>query len=194
MCKELCGPGCQGQTMVSYTSEGNEVTTIFFNEEEDDHRSPAYKKTRGVASSPKSNVSYGPTSTPTACKPKVGPTLRKHTFFVDIGIELKTEYKPTEWRANIPIIIINAQMIDENARLVELRPTEEKNPRIIMDKNDLPANHTQLGIFFGTTGFNIFTPVKNRSNKGKTICLNLDKDPTRLLKSIRTEFEAQGGT
>ena len=198
-----------------------EVNMDLFNDdgvEDDDPSSPAYKKTRGQVSSLKSKNRYGPTSTPAARKVvKKTATLGKNTFFADIGITLTTEDKATEWKAKIPLILTNAQLIDEKAGFVELRPTDETKPRIITDKNDFPTNHTLLGIFVCTTGTNIFAPPKKWNNDDEdskqkkkhrdddedgippktvyaTIRLTSDKDPLWLLNNIRTEFEAHGGT
>ena len=119
---------------------------LFKNVEEDeiedlDPSSPAFKKIRGAVSSLKSTNRYGPASTPAARKVvKKAATLGKNTFFVDIGITLTTEDKASEWKAKIPLILTNAQLIDEKAGFVELRPTDETKPRIITDKNDFPTN------------------------------------------------------
>jgi hypothetical protein len=93
--------------------------------------SPAYKKTKGTTSVLKSTTRYGPASTPATRKPtKKVATLQKHAFFVDIGITLKMEDKATEWRSKIPLILVNAQLLDENAGFVELRPVDKNQPRI----------------------------------------------------------------
>ncbi len=155
----------------------------------------------------KSMNRYSTASTPAACNTKkCASTLCMHTFFVEIGIMLKLEDKAMEWKVKISLILTNAQLIDEHAGFVELRPTDETKPCIITEKNNFPTNHTLLGIYVGTMGVDIFAPVKNLSknldekkkhcdddeNKIKpktvyvTICLTLDKDPKWLLNNIRT--------
>jgi hypothetical protein len=176
---------------------------------------PVYKKTSGPVSSLKLTNRYGPASTPAARKTKkCASTIHTHTFFVEIGIMLKAEDKAMEWKVKIPLILTNAQLIDEHAGFVELRPTNETKPRIITEKSNFPTNHTLLGIFVGTMGVNIFAPVKNWSKnedekkkhrdddenkiKPKTVYamihLTLNKDLKWLLNNIRTEFKAHGGT
>jgi hypothetical protein len=169
--------------------------------------SPVQKRIKRSIGALKSKHRY--TST-TASKKIVN--LQTHTQFIDFGVTLTTNDKSGEFSVKIRDLLMNLQLLDETAGLVELVPRQESPPKIISQEGDIPTNFTQLGQFIVFSGDGIFKIQKKWNvNKGKPKHRDEDEDQVfakaaygtaritstmesaQLIAGVVNEWEAKGG-
>jgi hypothetical protein len=125
--------------------------------------SPVQKRIKQSISTLKSKQRYTNT---TASKKIVN--LQKYTQFIDFGVTLTTNDKSGEFSVKVKDLLMNLQLLDETAGLVELVPRQENQPKIISQEVDIPTNFTQLGQFIVFSGDGIFKIQKKwNNNNGK---------------------------
>ena len=113
----------------------------------------------------KSNQKYTMT---TASKKIV--TLQLNTQFIDFGVTLTTNNKSGKFSVKVKELLMNLQLLDETAGLVELSPRNKSLLAIISQCPEIPTNFTQLGRFIVFSGEGIFKVVKkwNAGNEKQT--------------------------
>ena len=132
--------------------EEDGASKTLFDEEDN---SPVKKRIKRSIGALKSKQRYTNT---TASKKIV--TLQQNTHFIDFGITLMTNYKSGEFAIKVKDLLMNLQLLDETAGLVELSPRNESLPSIISQETEIPTNFTQLGLFIVFSGEGIFKVAK----------------------------------
>ena len=94
--------------------------------------------------------------------------MQQNTQFINFGVTLSTNDKSGEFSAKVKDLLMNLQLLDETAGLVELLPRNKTQPKIISQGIHIPTNFTQLGQYIIFAGDGIFkTQKKYHNNYGK---------------------------
>jgi hypothetical protein len=185
--------------------EEDGASKTLFGEEDN---SPVQKRIKQSLGALKFNQKYTKT---TASKKIV--TLQLNTQLIDFGVTLTTNNKLGKFLVKIKDLLMNLQLLDETAGLVELSPRNKSSPAIISQQTKIPTNFTQLGRFIVFSGEGIFKVVKkwNAVNEKQTkhrddneekifskACYGTARitstmECTQLISGVVNEWEAKGG-
>ena len=91
-------------------------------------------------------------------------TLRQNTQFIDFGVTLTTNDKSGKFLVKVKDFLMNLQLLDETAGLIELSPRNKNQPKIISQGINIPTNFTQLGQYIVFSEDEIFKIHKKWSN------------------------------
>ena len=139
--------------------------------------------------------------------------LHQHTMFINFGVTLTTNDKSGELSIKVKDLLMNLQLLDKTASLVELSPRNESQPKIISQEIDIPTSFIQLGQFIVFSGDGIFKVQKKWNNNNEkqtkhresneekifskaaygTARITFTMDSAQLIQGVVNEWEAKGG-
>jgi hypothetical protein len=169
--------------------------------------SPVQKKKRNIGAL-KSNQRY----TKSMASKKI-VTLQQNTQFINFGVTLTTNDKSGKFLVKVKDLLMNLQLLDKTAGLVELLPRNKSSPTIISQEIDIPSNFTPLGRFIVFSGDGIFKvqkkynsnnekQTKHRDNNEEkifsnacygTACITSIMESAQLISGVVNEWESKGG-